>query len=309
MIEILFSHEVETARREGLPVAALESVIVAHGLPRPRNLEAARECEAIVREEGAVPATLAVRDGAVRVGLTEAELEELASAPEVVKVNLANLAVILARETMGATTVATSLWACHRAGIPVLVTGGVGGVHRGFAQSLDMSSDLTALAGFPVVTVCSGVKSLLDVAATRERLETLGVPVLGWKTDTLPRFYIRDSKYCVDARVESAEEVARIARLHYQTGGKGVLVGAPVPEDEEIIEAALEEALVEAEYDRAHADPPIEGRDVTPFILDRLHTLTRGATLRCNAALIRNNARIGARVAAALGGMPVPDGL
>jgi pseudouridine-5'-phosphate glycosidase len=300
MIELRLSREVASAREEWAPLVGLESVIVAHGLPRPMNLDVARECEGIVREEGATPATLALHDGALKVGLESAELKVVAGADNVAKVNLGNLAAVLARGGWGATTVSTSLWACDRAGISVLVTGGIGGVHRGFHETFDISSDLTALARFPVVVVCSGVKSLLDVGATREHLETLGVPVLGWNTTTFPRFYMRESQYGVDAVVAGADEVARIARMHWETGGKGIVVGVPVPEDDEIIEAAFEENLLEAEYERLHSPIPIEGRDVTPFILDRLHKLTGGATLRSNTALIRNNVRVGAKIAVAM---------
>jgi len=300
VIEIQWAAEAEKARADGRPVVAIESVIVAHGLPGPRNLEVALACESIVREEGAEPATLALRDGVLRIGLTREELETLARSDGVTKVNLGNLAATLAGGGWGATTVAASLWSCHRAAIPVLVTGGIGGVHRGFSDTLDMSSDLTALARYSAVVVCSGVKSLLDVGATRERLESLGVPVLGWKTNSLPRFYIRESRYEVDARVETAEEVARIARLHWQSGGGGLVLGVPVPEDDEILEPVLEEALDEAEYERQHAETPIEGRNVTPFILDQLCRITDGATLRTNEALIYNNARVGARVAMAI---------
>ncbi len=300
MIHVVQSHEVTTGGATGHPVVALESVIVAHGLPRPMNLKTARQVEADIRTEGAVPATLALRDGTLHVGLEDAQLEAIATDPSVEKVNLGNLGAVLARGGWGATTVASSLWGCRQAGLQVLVTGGIGGVHRGFSDTLDMSSDLAALARWPVAVVCSGVKSLLDVGATRERLETLGVPVLGWQTGTLPRFYIRDSEYSVDARVESAGEAARIARCHWEAGGAAILIGVPVPADEEIIEPALEEALVEAEYDRRHAPQPIEGRAVTPFLLERLHEYTHGATLKSNVALIRNNARVGAWMARAL---------
>ena len=302
MIDLRFSHEVKAARDSARPIVALESAIIAHGLPRPENLETARRCESIIREEGAVPATLAFRDGAALVGLEPDTLEALAAADSVAKVNLANLAGVLSHGGWGAATVSASLWTCHRADLPVLVTGGIGGVHRGFAESFDISSDLTALARFPVLVVCSGVKSLLDIAATREHLETLGVPIVGYQTDTLPRFYIRESAYPVDARADTPEDAARIARLHWEAGGAGIVLGVPVPPDDEVIEAKLEEALAEAEYDRRHSPTPIEGRAVTPFILAALVRHTHGATLRANLALIHNNSRIAARLAKALAG-------
>lgn len=189
---------------------------------------------------------------------------------------------------------------CVRAGLPVLVTGGIGGVHRGFAETFDISSDLPALARYPVLVVCSGVKSLLDVQATREHLETLGVPVLGWKTDRFPRFYLRDSPWHVDARVDTPEDVARLARLHWATTGSAIMLAVPVPQDEALTEQELEEYLSIAEFERKSTQPPVEGRDVTPFILARLHRHSKGRTFKANVALIANNTLIGTHVAKAL---------
>lgn len=298
MIEIRWSREAAAARAAGRPLVALESVILAHGLPRPRNLEVGRRVEAIVRDSGAAPVTLALREGALLAGLEPGEMETVAASDAVAKVNLGNLAAALARGGWGATTVSTSLWACARAGIETLVTGGIGGAHRGFGRTLDISSDLTALSRWPVLVVCAGVKSLLDVAATREHLETLGAPVLGWRTDCFPRFYLRESAIPLDARVETAAEVARIARLHWSAGGAGIVLAAPCPEAAALREEEFEEALALAEFERETSRA--SGRDATPFLLARLHHHTRGRTLEANVALIENNARVGAEVAAAL---------
>lgn len=310
-IPIRYQREVEDALKVQRPIVALESVIVAHGLPRPRNLVVAKACEEIVRSGGGVPATMALHEGHLLCGLDEATLTTIAETNDIRKVNLGNLASCLASGGWGATTVATSLWACRQAGLPLLVTGGIGGVHRGFQETFDISSDLTALSRWPVIVVCSGVKSLLDVPATREHLETLGVPVLGWKTDCFPRFYLPKSELPVDARVDSAEEVARIARLHWAAGGAGVLVAAPIPEEAALGEEEMEEALSIAEFERVgkatsdgggSATGTIRGRDVTPFLLGRLHELTKGRSLDANVALIQNNTRIGTAIALALAG-------
>lgn len=299
-IPIRESAEVALARRENRPVVGLESTILAHGLPRPRNYDVVRRCEDIVRTHGAAPATLAFRDGGLRVGLEQAELEELSKDESALKVNLSNLAASLARPGWGATTVSASLWACARAGLRVLVTGGIGGVHRGFHETFDISSDLLALARFPVLLVGSGVKSLLDVGATREHLETQGVPVLGWRTDYFPRFYLPRSQWKVDTRVETAEEAARIAMLHWEAGGAALLLAVPIPEDEALAEEELEEALAAAEFERKTTTPPVEGREVTPFLLARLHRHTRGKSFKANVALFANNTLVGAQMALAL---------
>ncbi len=299
-MNIEFSPEVQKGREAGRAIVALESVIVAHGLPSPANLETAVHCEDIVRRAGCVPATLALREGVVRAGLLPEEIERLARELKSVKANLSNMAAVLASGGWGATTVGASVWICHRAGISVLVTGGIGGVHRGFAESFDISSDLTALSRFPVLVAAAGVKSLLDVGATRERLETLGIPILGWRTDTFPRFYIRESRYSVDARVETADEVARIARVHWAAGGAGILLAIPCPKAQSLKEREVEEALARAEAERKQAAKPVEGRDVTPFLLDRLHHHTQNRSIEANIALITHNAEVGSRVARAL---------
>jgi pseudouridine-5'-phosphate glycosidase len=280
---------------------ALETTIVTHGLPRPQNLETARACEAIVREQGAQPATVALWEGRVRVGLDDALLERLASTDGVAKTNLSNLGAVLASGSPGATSVSTTLLAANLAGLRVAATGGIGGVHRGWERTLDISADLVALERTPVVLVCAGAKSILDVAATREQLETRGVPVIGWQTERFPLFFSRGVDVGVDARADDAAQVAAIARAHWSTGQRSaVLVVAEPPADEAldvgVVEKAIAQAVAEAEASGA------TGRDATPFVLSRLVQLTGGATLRANLALIRNNCRIAAQVAVALAG-------
>ena len=291
--------EVEAALDEGRAVVALETTLVTHGLPHPDGVRAAAELEDIVRAGGAVPATIGVLDGALRVGLSRAELEKLATARGVAKLNLGNLAAHLAAGVPGSTTVAATLFAAHQAGIRVFATGGIGGVHRDAATSGDVSADLTALARFPVAVVCAGAKAVLDLARTVEMLETLGVPVLGFGTDEFPAFYRRASGLPVDRRCDSVDDLARAVTAHFDLGfGTGVLVANPIPgADElprELYEPVLERALADA------AARGVRGRDVTPFLLERLRDLTGGRTVAANLALLRNNARVAAALAAAL---------
>lgn len=290
--------------REGLDTAravALETTIVTHGLPRPLNLDTAIACEDAITEERAEPATIAVWDGRLRVGIGRPLLARLAEMDGVAKTNLSNLGVVLARKAAGSTSVSTTLLAAHAAGIRVAATGGIGGVHRGFQKTFDLSADLTALARTPVLLVCAGAKSILDVAATREQLETLGVPVLGWGTEHFPLFYSPGDSIPVDARIDSAEEAAAAAIAHWQTGQRSaVLVVADPPAEHavprELVEKAVSSALAAAEEAGAG------GRDATPFLLSRMVDLTQDASLRANLALIRNNCRIAARIAIALAG-------
>ncbi|GBD09492.1 Pseudouridine-5'-phosphate glycosidase [Candidatus Thermoflexus japonica] len=287
---------VEEARARRQPIVALETVVVAFGLPRPANLQVALEMEGAVRAEGAVPATIGLLDGQVVIGLTRAELERFAGEERVVKASRRDLAIVLARQRIGATTVAATVWAAARAGIPVVATGGIGGVHRG--APFDVSNDLPTLAAEPVLVVCSGAKAILDLRATREWLETYGIPVLGWGTETLPAFYSASSGLPVDARVDSAEEIARIARIHWALGGKGILVTVPPPAAVAVpldrLEGVIQEALEEAER---HG---IQGWEVTPFLLARVAERTGGESIQVNRALLVENARIGARIARAL---------
>jgi pseudouridine-5'-phosphate glycosidase len=287
---------VEAARAGGQPLVALETVVVSFGLPRPINLQVAHEMEDAVRAEGAVPATIGLLEGRVVIGLTPAELAEFARGENLRKVSRRDIPVALARKEKGATTVAATVWAAARAGIRVVATGGIGGVHRG--APFDVSNDLPTLATEPVLVVCAGPKAILDLRATREWLETHGIPVLGWGIETMPAFYSASSGLPVDARVDTAKEAAAIARVHWTLGGKGILVTVPPPADfalpMERLEAILEEAMAEAE--RAG----VQGWALTPFLLARVAERTGGESVALNRALLIENARIAARIARAL---------
>ncbi|WP_416223819.1 pseudouridine-5'-phosphate glycosidase [Thermoflexus sp.] len=291
-----FGPHVKEARARHQPIVALETVVVAFGLPQPANLQVAHEMEEAVRAEGAVPATIGLLDGQVVIGLTPAELERFAGDEHVRKVSRRDLPIVLARRQIGATTVAATAWAAARVGIRVVATGGIGGVHRG--APFDVSNDLPTLATEPVVVVCSGAKAILDLQATREWLETYGVPILGWGTETLPAFYSASSGLPVDARVDSAEEIARIAGIHWALGGKGILVTVPPPAPVAVpldrLEGVVREALEEAER------RGIRGWAVTPFLLARVAERTGGESVQVNHALLVENARIAARIARAL---------
>ena len=291
------SEEVEAAVRDGRAVVALESTVIAHGLPRPQNLETARRLEQVVRETGAVPATVAVLGGRLCVGLDDAQLERLAGGEGVLKVSRRDLALVAARRADGATTVAGTLWVASRAGLKVFATGGVGGVHRGSLP--DVSADLPELARTPMTVVCSGAKSVLDLPATREWLETHGVCVVGYGTDEMPAFYTRRSGLAVDARADSAREVAEIARARDALGLEAALVVAvPVPEGFEVEEGLMETWLTEALS--VAAERGVAGRELTPFLLAHMSWRSGGATLRANVALLENNARVAADIAVAL---------
>lgn len=296
---LVLSEEVAQALRRRKPVVALETTLVTHGLPHPQGLEAALELEEIVRAGGAVPATAGILEGTVRVGLARAELERLATARDVAKVNLGNFAAVVACGIPGSTTVAATMFVAAQAGIRVFATGGIGGVHRDVAESGDVSADLTALGRFPVAVVCAGAKAILDLPRTVEMLETLGVPVLGFGTDEFPAFYRRSSGQRVDRRCDAVDELARVARAHWELGSRtGVLVANPIPEADELPRAAYEQALEGALAEVAERG--LRGREVTPFLLDRLRELTGGATVKANLALLRNNARVAGELARAL---------
>lgn len=297
----LFSVEpaVAAALAAGRPVVALETTLVTHGLPQPDGLRVAMALEAEVRAANAVPATIGILAGRVRVGLTPAELTELAATPNVAKVNLGNFAAVVAAGESGSTTVAATVVAAARAGIRVFATGGIGGVHRDASETGDVSADLTALAKHPVAVVCAGAKAILDLPRTVEMLETLGVPVLGLGTDEFPAFYRRSSGLRVDRRCETVAAVAAAIRVHAALGfTSGVLVANPIPAADELArelhDTALATALAEA------AAEGIRGRGVTPFLLDRMRSLTGGASLRVNEALLVNNARVAAALAVSL---------
>ena len=291
MTLLRLSREVEDALTAGGPVVALETTLVSHGFPGEEGLRVGLECEARVREAGAVPATVGVLDGAVRLGLGAGELERFADGPEIRKAGPRDLAACAASGELGATTVGGTLAACRAAGIRFMGTGGLGGVHRGWTERLDISADLGALASTRALVVASGAKSILDVPATSELLETLGVPVLGFRTDTLPLFYAAEGGPPVSARVESAGEAARVAALHWELGG-GVLVGRP-PDESLDVEPLVAEGVAEAERQG------ILGQDATPFLLAYLHRASGGRTVEANKRLIVANAALAAEIAVA----------
>jgi pseudouridine-5'-phosphate glycosidase len=291
--------EVADALASGAPVVALESTIISHGLPRPDNLRVAREIEQAVRRGGAVPATIALVDGRPCIGLDDAALEQVATRDDVVKVSTRDLATLAARRGSGATTVAATSHLAARAGITVFATGGLGGVHRDARSTWDESADLQALATTDVTIVCAGVKSILDVAATLERLETLGIPVLGYGTTAFPGFYLTDSGHTLDWRVDTPAEVAAVlaARAGLGTDDRGVVVANPLPVSEQV-DPALHDRLLHdglAAADAAH----VRGKDVTPFLLEFFHRESKGVTLEANIRIILRNAELAAMIAAA----------
>ncbi|HEU5036814.1 MAG TPA: pseudouridine-5'-phosphate glycosidase [Nocardioides sp.] len=296
--ELTVTDEVADALRDGRPVVALESTIISHGMPYPQNVEMATEVEGIIREHGAVPATIAVLDGRPRIGLSAEDLELLASHGDVTKVSVRDLPLVMARGTHGATTVAATMRLAALAGIRVFVTGGLGGVHRGAQQTFDVSADLTELGRTNVTVVSAGVKSILDIGLTLETLETLGVPVLVVGSDEFPSFYSRSSGHAAPNRVETAEEIAAVMDAKWRLGLDGGLVVAnPIPGEDEIpadeIGGIIEQAL--ADMDRLG----IHGKDATPYLLGRIVEITGGASLTANIALVRHNARLGAAIARA----------
>jgi pseudouridine-5'-phosphate glycosidase len=281
------------------PVVALETTLVTHGLPHPDGLETAMALEDDVRRGGAIPATIGILRGAIRVGLDAGELDELAAGPDVAKTNLSNLGAIVASGRPGSTTVAATMFAAHAAGIRVFATGGIGGVHRDVELSGDVSADLTALSRIPVAVVCAGAKAILDLPRTVEMLETLGVPVFGLRTGEFPAFYRRSSGLPVDRGFDSVDDLARAVQAHFQLNlGTGVVIASPIPPDDEMAEAVYERSLGTALAEAR--DQGLRGRAVTPFLLERMRTLTGGASLRANVALLRNNARVAAQLAVAM---------
>jgi pseudouridylate synthase len=291
-----YTREVSEALDAGRPVVALESTLIAHGLPRPENLAVAAALEDVVREEGAVPATIAVVEGMVRIGLDAEGLEEIAARDGVVKCSARDLAVVMARHATGATTVAATATLAVRAGIGVFATGGLGGVHREARDSWDESADLTTLGQTPITVVCAGVKSVLDVEATLERLETLNVTLLGYRTDRFPGFYLADSGFAVPWRVDSPEEVADVHHARAELGLGAIVVANAIehPLDSELHERVLRSALQAAEREG------VRGKDITPFLLERFHRETDGASLEANVRLVMRNAALAAQIARAV---------
>jgi len=299
MHELLnIASEVATAISQQRPVVALESTVIAHGLPRPQNLQTAHRLQDIVRETGAIPATIAIINGKPSVGLNDDQIDALANGSDIKKISTRDIAVAVARGWNGATTVASTTWIAHRAGIKVFATGGIGGVHRGSLP--DVSADLPELARTPMIVVCSGAKIVLDLPATREWLETHAVTVLGYQCDELPAFYSRKSGLPIDARVESAEDVANIYRAQLTLGiESALLVVVPVPAQFEVraeeLQIVLTTALEDAEW------KGITGPALTPFLLSQMAERSGGSTLRANIALLENNARVAAEIARAVG--------
>ena len=298
-LPLVFAPEVAAARAAGRPIVALESTIITHGMPFPANVETARTVEETVRAEGAVPATIAVMSGAIRIGLTPAELDALGQARGVMKLSRADLAFCLAAGGIGATTVAATMICAHLAGIAVFATGGIGGVHRGAEASWDVSADLHELARTPVTVVAAGAKAILDLPKTLEVLETLGVPVIAYGQDAFPAFWSRASGLRAPLRADTPAAVAAAHRMRSRLGlGGGQLVANPIPVEAEIPRAeilpAIEAALAEA------AAAGVAAKDVTPFLLDRLYALTGGRSLAANIALVQANAALAARIAGAL---------
>ncbi|GGD91212.1 pseudouridine-5'-phosphate glycosidase [Aureimonas endophytica] len=302
------SPAVAEALAQGKPVVALESTIITHGMPWPQNLETATAVEALVRAEGAEPATIAVLEGQLRIGLDAADLERLAQAKDVMKLSRADLAYAVANRRNGSTTVAATMIAAHLAGIAVFATGGIGGVHRGAETSFDISADLDELARTPVIVVSAGAKAILDLPKTLEVLETKGVPVVGFGTDELPAFWSRLSGLKAPLRLDTAEAVAAFQRQRAALGiGGGMLIGNPVPAEAELsretVSVWIENCLAEA------AAQGIAGKAVTPFLLQRMFELSGGRSLETNIALVRNNARVAAGIAKALAAADLADAL
>jgi pseudouridylate synthase len=289
--------DVSTALAERRPVVALESTVIAHGLPWPANLETARLAEAAVRAEGAVPATVAVWQGRPTIGLDAGQLEQLAQQPQVRKASSRDLAAAIVQKAFAATTVAATMVLAQRAGLRVFATGGIGGVHPVTAAGFDISADVLELARTPVAVVCAGAKGILDLAATLEMLETMSVPVVGYGTEEFPAFLLASSGLPVSARVDSPQEAAALCAAHWSLGGAGVVLAQPLPAETALQPDDFHKALVHAERQARAED--VRGPALTPFLLARLAELTEGRTLRANQALIVANARLAARIAAA----------
>ena len=296
-MQIKFSEEVSDARKNSLPIVALESTVIAHGLPFPQNLETANQMEQAVRDNGAIPATIAVLNGEFCVGLSTSQIKKLATETDIRKISRRDLAIAVGKKLDCATTVATTMFIAHRAGIKVFATGGIGGIHRGCPS--DVSADLNELANTPMITVCSGAKIVLDLPATREWLETNGVPILGYRCDELPAFYSSQSGLYVDERVDSIDEIAAISNARDDLKlQNAILLTVPVPKEFEIERATLENFLAEAiELSKKQN---IGGKDLTPFLLSNMSEISKGKTLDANIALLKNNVKIAAEVAVSL---------
>ncbi|MCM3742960.1 pseudouridine-5'-phosphate glycosidase [Sporosarcina luteola] len=296
---LTYSNEVQEAMAAGKPIVALESTIISHGMPYPQNVKTAREVEQIIRDNGAVPATIAIIDGKIKIGLSDEELEMFGNSQGVAKASRRDLAYLIATKQLGATTVAATMICAALADIKIFVTGGIGGVHRGAETTMDISADLEELAQTDVAVICAGAKSILDLGLTLEYLETNGVPVVGYGTDVLPAFFTRESDFGLNIRADKPETVADMLRVKWDLGLKGgAVIANPIPEadamDKSFIDGIIEAALKEAE------ELHIAGKDVTPFMLGKVKDLTEGRSLEANIALVKNNAVVGAKIAVAL---------
>jgi len=290
--------EVRIALDLGAPIVALESTVITHGLPRPQNLELARDMEKQVRAFGAIPATIALLDGQIRIGLSDEELVRLSDADSTLKVSHRDFATAIVKKANGGTTVAGTMFAANMAGIKVFATGGIGGVHK--ESSFDISTDLRSLAEIPTIVVCAGAKAILDLPATLEYLETMGVPIVGYQTDEFPAFYSRESGLNVSVRLDSAKEIAEFARVQWNLGMKsGILVTNPIPEADAISAAKMEPIIAKASAEAI--EQGIHGQKLTPFLLGRISELTKGKSLKANLALLLNNARLAAEIAGEMG--------
>ena len=288
--------EVEKALEEGTPVVALESTIISHGMPYPKNVETALAVEDVIRKNGAIPATIAIIGGRIKIGLTAEEIEYMAKADNVLKVSRRDLPLVISQKLDGATTVAGTMIAANMAGIKVFVTGGIGGVHRGAGESFDISADLEELKMTDVAVVCAGVKSILDIGATLEYLETAGVPVITYGTDIFPAFYSRESGFTNECRIDDTEKIAGLIRTKDQLGLRGgILIACPIPAEDEIpfdkMDVVINQALEECRKQG------VTGKRITPFLLSRVKDLTEGSSLEANIKLVLNNADIGAKIA------------
>ncbi|HUI88727.1 MAG TPA: pseudouridine-5'-phosphate glycosidase [Anaerolineales bacterium] len=295
----LISQSAEMARafQNGLPIVALESTVITHGLPHPQNIQLARDMEAAIRGEGATPATIGLIDGKIRIGITDEELVRLAEARSALKVSHRDFATAIVKRASGGTTVAGTMLAAHQAGIKVFATGGIGGVHK--ENVFDISTDLRALAEIPMIVVCAGAKAILDLPATLEYLETMGVPVIGYQTDKFPEFYSRDGNLNVSVRLDSPQEIAEFAPIHWSLGlHSAVLVTNPIPVTDAVPKSELEPILQRASNEAS--EQKIHGQALTPYLLQRISELTDGRSLRANLALLLNNARLAAQIAKAM---------
>ena len=293
---IELSKEVQQAKAEGKAIVALESTIISHGMPYPQNVKMAREVEQIVRDNGAVPATIAIIDGKIKIGLTDDELELFGKSSDVAKVSRRDLPQIIATKKLGATTVATTMICAELVDIKIFVTGGIGGVHKGAETTMDVSADLEELAQTDVAVICAGAKSILDLALTLEYLETKGVPVLGYETECLPAFYTRNSEYKLNFSTDSIDVIADVLKTKWELNLKGgVVVANPIPKefamDEAYINGIIDQAIKEAEENN------IIGKDTTPFLLGKIKELTDGKSLDVNIELVKHNAKVGAQIA------------